>query len=100
MFAGSCIGVILLVVSLEFLRRLSREYDRFILRQHQRGLPGNVPHSGSTSTSEGGADKGAVATTARPVNCGPQYFRPNLMQQAVRALLHMMQFAVAYFVML
>jgi copper transporter 1 len=27
-------------------------------------------------------------------------FRPNLFQQAIRALLHMMQFAVAYFIML
>ena len=27
MFAGSCIGVICLVLSLEFLRRVAREYD-------------------------------------------------------------------------
>jgi copper transporter 1 len=31
MFAGSCIGVILLVMFLEFLRRLGKEYDRYIL---------------------------------------------------------------------
>lgn len=36
MFAGSCIGVLLLVMTLEFLRRLGKEYDRYILRQHQR----------------------------------------------------------------
>lgn len=36
MFAGSCIGVILLVMSLELLRRLGKEYDRYILRQYQR----------------------------------------------------------------
>ncbi|KAJ5789674.1 uncharacterized protein N7518_006685 [Penicillium psychrosexuale] len=33
MFAGSCIGVICLVLSLEFLRRLGREYDSFIVRR-------------------------------------------------------------------
>ena len=34
MFAGSCVGVIALVLLLEFLRRLQREYDRLIQRQH------------------------------------------------------------------
>lgn len=33
MFAGSCIGVICLVLSLELLRRLGREYDSFIVRR-------------------------------------------------------------------
>lgn len=36
MFAGSCIGVILLVMSLELLRRLGKEYDRYILREYQQ----------------------------------------------------------------
>ncbi|KAJ5544574.1 Ctr copper transporter family-domain-containing protein [Penicillium sp. DV-2018c] len=33
MFAGSCVGVLFLVVLLEFLRRLGREYDLFIIRR-------------------------------------------------------------------
>ncbi|KAJ5749888.1 hypothetical protein N7533_006916 [Penicillium manginii] len=33
MFAGSCIGVICLVLCLEALRRLGREYDSFIIRR-------------------------------------------------------------------
>jgi hypothetical protein len=36
MFAGSCIGVIFLVLSLEFLRRLGKEYDRFLARQYRQ----------------------------------------------------------------
>ena len=32
MFAGSCVGVICLVILLEFLRRLQREYDQFTRR--------------------------------------------------------------------
>src|ERR1700679_2420036 len=34
MLAGSCIGVICLVLLLEFLRRSVKEYDRFLVRQH------------------------------------------------------------------
>ena len=32
----ACIGVILLVLSLEFLRRLGKEYDRFLARQYRQ----------------------------------------------------------------
>lgn len=35
MFAGSCIGVICLVIVLEFLRRVAREYDAFIVHRAQ-----------------------------------------------------------------
>ncbi|KAK0609241.1 Ctr copper transporter [Immersiella caudata] len=72
MFAGSCIGVILLVMSLEFLRRSVKEFDRFLLRKH--------------------AETGALS----PVGG----YRPKIWEQAVRAFLHMVQFAVAYFIML
>ncbi|KAJ5544573.1 hypothetical protein N7535_007030 [Penicillium sp. DV-2018c] len=33
MFAGSCIGVLFLVVLLEYLRRIGREYDAFLIRR-------------------------------------------------------------------
>ncbi|EEP79885.1 conserved hypothetical protein [Uncinocarpus reesii 1704] len=33
MFAGSCVGVVLLVMALEFLRRLGHEYDRYLAGQ-------------------------------------------------------------------
>jgi copper transporter 1 len=101
MFAGSCIGVVLLVVSLEFLRRLSKEYDRYILRQFERsqGAPFNA-HEGSTASQDGPSyTKVTVSPTERPVSQHSR-FRPNILQQAVRATLHMVQFAIAYFVML
>lgn len=101
MFAGSCIGVVLLVMSLEFLRRLGKEYDRHILRQHQRtqfALQQSTPSPKSASLSD---DKNAVACATLPLGKMPiAPFRPNVVQQLVRALLHMVQFAVAYFVML
>lgn len=82
MFAGSCIGVICLVICLEFLRRLGKEYDRLLLRQHKSKVA-------ATETNQ--------ASSAKVPSFG---FRPTVFQQMVRALLHMCQFAVAYFVML
>ena len=97
MFAGSCIGVILLVLTLEFLRRAGKEYDRYIIAQYKESLPSP---SSSISSARDGA-KGAVAVAAgAPAVARPARFRPSAVQQGVRALLHMLQFAVAYFVML
>ncbi|KAM0816086.1 putative Ctr copper transporter family-domain-containing protein [Seiridium cardinale] len=79
MFAGSCIGVILLVMSLEFLRRTVKEYDSYLVRTHA------TKREASFDGKDSGFDDG---------------FRPSVFQQAVRASLHMVQFAVAYFVML
>jgi solute carrier family 31 (copper transporter), member 1 len=74
MFAGSCIGVILLVMSLELLRRSVKEYDRFLLRKH--------------------------AESSDAAKCAIEGYRPSIWEQGIRALLHMVQFAVAYFIML
>jgi len=98
MFAGSCIGVILLVVLLEFLRRAGKEYDRYIISQHARSL---VPGPASSASSD--HDHGKTAATSAAAACTPvaaSKFRPNVFQQAIRAFLHMAQFAVAYFIML
>jgi copper transporter 1 len=94
MFAGSCIGVILLVMFLEFLRRLGKEYDRYILRQYERAVtcsPTPVCEAG------GPVKEGTIVVQALDSRLK---FRPNVIQQAVRATLHMAQFAVAYIVML
>ncbi|KAJ8114130.1 hypothetical protein OPT61_g3920 [Boeremia exigua] len=95
MFAGSCIGVILLVIALEALRRAGKEYDRYIVNQHLATLPqtNTVASSASSDNSKTPATGAVLAPTV-------QNFRPSVLQQAIRALLHMLQFAVAYFVML
>lgn len=176
MFAGSCIGVICLVLCLEFLRRVGREYDAFIVqRARLRALYLSAPSAdpliqqgGGAAISERGQERDSKVVTAscceshgnntyahhghdpssssddikddittsapiqhRPpptqttapcAHCntprGPPIpisratanglpspwavgpFRPSLVEQLVRALLHMLQFAVAYFVML
>ncbi|KAJ0419256.1 Ctr copper transporter family-domain-containing protein [Aspergillus carlsbadensis] len=120
MFAGSCIGVILLVIALEFLRRVAREYDSFLVRDAQRksqyqsrsqfhepNLAASAAES-SSSTDHGKAPAstttvtGAAAAAAAAVqgSGGGVSVRPTLVQQVLRAFLHMLQFAVAYFVML
>lgn len=97
MFAGSCIGVILLTMSLEFLRRAVKTYDRYLIRQHEAKYAGayESPDSGSERHGHG---KDTAPVIAQAASVPP--FRPNALQQGVRALLHMVQFAVAYFVML
>ncbi|KAF4448016.1 ctr copper transporter family protein [Fusarium austroafricanum] len=96
MFAGSCIGVILLVMSLEFLRRSVKEWDRYLLSQHVAKFQESTGAVAGPPGSDNGKDGNAVVNCANPV----PPFRPNVWQQAIRALLHMVQFAVAYFVML
>ncbi|KAF1829153.1 hypothetical protein BDW02DRAFT_561726 [Decorospora gaudefroyi] len=94
MFAASCIGTALLVICIEFLRRLSHEYDAFLLRQFHRQLR---------------AQQAALAA-AVPANCcegpvstfGTQYatFRASPLQQLVRAVLHGVTIGLAYIIML
>lgn len=95
MFAGSCIGVILLLITLEALRRAGKEYDRYIVNQY---LAKHAPTTAVASSASSDNSK-TPATAADPASTG-QRFRPSIVQQAIRALLHMLQFAVAYFVML
>ena len=123
MFAGSCIGVILLVMSLEFLRRMSREYDRHVLAErirYMRRLGGSPSASNKRSVEEvaestastnchadgktglmardSGFNTTTMTTTARQSK--GMVIRPTLLQQLIRAGIHMVTFAVAYFVML
>lgn len=102
MFAGSCIGVILLVMSLEFLRRTAKEYDAYLIRQFQRSLLASPTSNDPLLSRASSTDKGKCLPGSTPVVVGATtaVFRPNVLQQAVRALLHMLQFAAAYFIML
>jgi solute carrier family 31 (copper transporter), member 1 len=96
MFAGSCIGVILLVVALEFLRRSGKEYDRYLLRQYKMRAVSTGSPTGSQGPAASNGSKGLLAAAGLASRTG----RTTILQQALRALLHMLQFAVAYFIML
>ncbi|OQO00296.1 hypothetical protein B0A48_14083 [Cryoendolithus antarcticus] len=101
MFAGSCIGVILLVIVLEELRRVSREYDAMLVRKRKTMITsstGSILLIGSDSGSDQ-EKRGAVAQTST-ATMGSKSFKRTLGEQLVPATLPMLQFAVAYFVML
>lgn len=145
MFAGSCIGVICLVLCLEFLRRVSREYDAFIIRrarlraQYLSPLKSSQLQSQSQSQSQSSSllaperDEDTVGSCCQPAQNqtqtqtqtaksdpiptvsstappqaivgagagnGMDVVRPTIVEHTIRSLLHMLQFAVAYFVML
>lgn len=113
MFAGSCIGVICLVMSLEMLRRVQREYDTYIKRRLQpnqtpSGVSQNDGHQQSDSEQGSSKDiepgeKSVIRIRVGPAKTPPRLFasrRVLVQRQLVRATIHMLQFAVAYFVML
>lgn len=97
MFAGSCIGVVLFTMTLELLRRTAKEYDRYLVRKHASAataasmVPPKDSNNETTMASPTSTRQGALQASG---------FRPTAWEQAIRALLHMVQFAVAYFVML
>ncbi|KAK4234518.1 copper transport protein CTR3 [Achaetomium macrosporum] len=107
-FAATCIGVMLMVVLLEALRRLGKEYDEHIQRQFAARV-GVIANAGSPSSASAssagahcsardggeGASGGGGAREATLVT-----FRASPVQQLVRAVIHAATFGLAYIVML
>lgn len=89
MFAGSCIGVVVMSIFLEFLRRSVKEFDKYLVKQHISKHSTSVV-STAVDGKETQESKGDVVPP----------FRPNFWQQGIRAALHTAQFTVAYFIML
>ncbi|KAJ5642877.1 uncharacterized protein N7484_005384 [Penicillium longicatenatum] len=81
MFAATCIGVILLVILVEFCRRMSREYDNFLTRQFQRQAAHAIAKTPESTTF-------TISFRATPV------------QQLTRAIIHAVTFGGAYITML
>ncbi|KAH6628076.1 Ctr copper transporter family-domain-containing protein [Chaetomium tenue] len=107
-FAATCLGVILMVVVLEGLRRLGKEYDEHIQRDFAArvALIANLP---STAADAAGGSAGAGGGAVCPAAAGggeeaqaPRTvtFRASPLQQFVRALIHAATFGLAYIVML
>jgi len=101
MMAASCIGVLLLVVLLEFCRRVGKEYDIYIARQFQR----HVSAQTAASKAAVAGNSTSCCAPAEPVEApvfGPQTitFRASPLQQLIRSVLHMFTFGIAYIVML
>ncbi|KAG6115298.1 hypothetical protein E4U13_002878 [Claviceps humidiphila] len=106
-FAGSCIGVFLLTLVLELLRRSIKEYDRYLIRQHRSRHQTSSNATGSTTGSATGSatppntTKNCAAAVSS-ITCGKAVppFRPNALQQGIRAFLHLLAFFVGYILML
>ena len=93
-FAGSCVGVVFLVIALELLRRLQREFDGYLHRVNTSAANACCAGEGS----DVGSNKGLEVNI--PIVRGSGVGRLKVWQQLARAALFMVQFAVGYFVML
>jgi solute carrier family 31 (copper transporter), member 1 len=80
------------VVSLEFLRRLGKQYDVQMRQQFQRQAAARFANSGPQD----------CCGPSNPPSYPEQFvtFRPSPLQQLIRSVIHMATFAVAYFIML
>ena len=100
-FAGSCIGVIFLVISLEFLRRAQRDFDRYLVRSKSPSIGSRGDSSSGTSNDFNHTGLGKDATIVRARASRVDYrAQLRLWQHLIRSFLYMMQFAVGYFIML
>lgn len=89
MFAATCVGIVFLVVLVEFFRRIGKEFDDFLLRQFQRQA--TVHRAGLVAAG----CEGDVVSAPRSVT-----FRATPLQQLIRAIIHAVTFAGAYIIML
>ena len=104
----------LMVVLLEFLRRLGKEYDEWIVRDFRRRSAlireqqRRLRQQQQTKSSCDGGGKGATSTTSvterRRGYMGSKTttlkFRASPLQQLVRAVIHAVMFGLGYLVML
>ncbi|ETI27684.1 hypothetical protein G647_00133 [Cladophialophora carrionii CBS 160.54] len=114
MFVCCCIGVILLVMSLDLLRRLQREYDGWCRRMDRKAFVAisagsEDPYSSSSELGTGPAGKAhsvAVAVISTLMSARAPLPRRRIarwiliQRHVIRSLGHMIQFGLAYFIML
>lgn len=101
-FAASCLGATALTIFLEFLRRLKKEYDTWLVRKHIKAAPTAKTAADDGATTLVGAAGGSHNNNDNNMknSIAAGHFRPTRAEQAIRALLYTLQFVVAYLVML
>ncbi|KAJ4420389.1 hypothetical protein N0V82_004378 [Gnomoniopsis sp. IMI 355080] len=100
-FAATCIGTILLVMVMEALRRLGKEYDEWISRGFQARAATVQPSSASDTMLKGSTKQATTATvTSVGLSSRTIIFRASPLQQVTRSILHAVTLGVAYIVML
>ncbi|KAG5291399.1 high affinity copper transporter [Histoplasma ohiense] len=96
MFVGSCIGVILLVMLLQFLRRASYEFDRYVAGK-SNFYTGRLQR---VITSPKQTSPGLESPTEASANAIKRPLSRSLLQHTAKSMLFTMQFGLAYFIML
>ncbi|PVH88780.1 Ctr copper transporter [Cadophora sp. DSE1049] len=91
-FFLACLGAFLLVISLEFLRRFQREFDRY-LRKRNEFLQAKA-YVLPEETEEKLLDKGTNVEQTRKKKVVV------VLEQLLRGLIHVVQFSVSYCIML
>ncbi|KAI8949241.1 ctr copper transporter [Xylaria longipes] len=91
MMAATCIGVFLLAILLEFVRRVGKEYDQFILRQFQQHVDAQAAMARS---------KDDCCSEGPRMDSQTVIFRATPIQQAIRSFIHAVAFGIAYILML
>lgn len=86
-FAALCIGIVFMGILLQALGWLSKFYDQRLIQQAQK------------AAVAAGTSDSLIAKNGRHIS-SPTTFRPNVTQQAVRALIRTLHFAMAYWIML
>ena len=85
--AATCIGVFLLAILLEFVRRVGKEYDLLILRQFQQ----HVDERAAMAKLEDSCCSGEARPATQTV-----LFRATAFQQAIRSLIRKSPFQLEY----
>ncbi|KAK7998866.1 ctr copper transporter family protein-like protein [Apiospora marii] len=123
-FAGLCVGIILMTMLFECIRQLGPWYTKHITQAHgHRTTSRAIERASAGSAAEEGHALGGAASSGSPQNASARQpadgtpkeqplvaheasqlsnppFRPSFGQHLVLALLHTMQFALAYVIML
>jgi len=112
-FAATCIVIFALVILLEFTRRAVKEYDCYVVDRWKRKAEDDeeanlavLPEvsmekmdSPLLDPNKAGRKFPFEANAARRSDWKERY-RPTVLEQTIRSLLHTAQFTIAYFVML
>lgn len=100
-FAGSCIGVFLLVVASQWLHRFAREYDVALIKKYS-GRSGMEKLDSELLYSDEAPNVGAYTLSHRwmlkPLN--ESGVKPNVVEHLVRTSLFTVEWGVSYIIML
>ncbi|KAF5092267.1 hypothetical protein D0Z00_004665 [Geotrichum galactomycetum] len=103
-FAATCVGVVFLTMLVELVRRLQREYDRFIVARWRLRKEAGEEFGPDNGTSTSSLKTKIFGHGSRLTLLARQRhlagYTPSWTEQAVRSLFYLLQFAGAYFLML